>query len=335
METTLGKRIVHNRKKLGLTQDQLAEQLGITAQAVSKWENDQTCPDITMLPKLADIFGISTDALLGHGTEAVYAPTEVLEQKEAESGKKGIDWEFQYEGGKKTTLGFGLFVVAVGILTLLSNLCRWDASFWEILWPTAILTFGVFGLYPKFSFFRLGCGFLGGYFLLCNLGLFELQAAEGVLFPAMVILFGLSLLADISRKPKKDKIRFNKSGSNGNSPVSQLEIDEDSFMFDASFGESTQFIQLDRLCSGSISTSFGSYIVDLTGVKSLGQDCKVSADCSFGELTLLIPERFAVRPASSTAFAEIEITGTPDAEIAGNILLTASASFGSIQIRYV
>ena len=94
METTLGKRIVRNRKKLGLTQDQLAEQLGITAQAVSKWENDQTCPDITMLPKLADIFGISTDALLGHGTDTVYAPTEVLEQEEAESGKKGIDWEF-------------------------------------------------------------------------------------------------------------------------------------------------------------------------------------------------------------------------------------------------
>ena len=329
METTLGKRIVHNRKKLGLTQDQLAEQLGITAQAVSKWENDQTCPDITMLPKLADIFGISTDALLGHGTDTVYAPTEVLEQEEAESGKKGIDWEFQYEGGKKTTLGFGLFAVAVGILTLLSNLCHWDASFWEILWPTAILTFGVFGLYPKLSFFRLGCSLLG------NLGLFELQTMEGVLFPAMVILFGISLLADISRKPKKDKIRFKNLGSNGNPHTSQLEIDEDSFMFDASFGESTQFIQLDRLCNGRISTSFGSYTVNLTGVKSLGQDCKVSADCSFGELTLLIPERFAIRPASSTSFAEIEITGTPDAEIEGNILLTASASFGSIQIRYV
>ena len=65
MEQTLGKRIVHHRKKLGLTQDQLAEQLGVTAQAVSKWENDQSCPDITMLPKLAAIFGITTDALLG------------------------------------------------------------------------------------------------------------------------------------------------------------------------------------------------------------------------------------------------------------------------------
>ena len=65
MEVTLGKRIAANRKRLGLTQDQLAEKLGITAQAVSKWENDLSCPDISILPKLADIFGISVSKLLG------------------------------------------------------------------------------------------------------------------------------------------------------------------------------------------------------------------------------------------------------------------------------
>ena len=55
MEQTLGKRIIEHRKALGLTQDQLAEKLGVTAQAVSKWENDQSCPDITMLPKLRNL----------------------------------------------------------------------------------------------------------------------------------------------------------------------------------------------------------------------------------------------------------------------------------------
>ena len=40
MESTLGKRIMARRKKLGLTQDKLAETLGVTAQAVSKWENE-------------------------------------------------------------------------------------------------------------------------------------------------------------------------------------------------------------------------------------------------------------------------------------------------------
>ena len=70
MEETLGKRIVSHRKKLGMTQDQLAEKLGVTAQAVSKWENDLSCPDIAMLPKLAALFSTTTDALLGIVKEA-------------------------------------------------------------------------------------------------------------------------------------------------------------------------------------------------------------------------------------------------------------------------
>ena len=73
MDLSLGKRITKNRKRLGLTQDQLAEKLGITAQAVSKWENDLSCPDISILPKLADIFSISTDELLGRTKEWKYA----------------------------------------------------------------------------------------------------------------------------------------------------------------------------------------------------------------------------------------------------------------------
>ena len=64
MEQTLGKRIMENRKRLGWTQDRLAEQMGVSAQAVSKWENDQSCPDISLLPKLAELFGITVDELL-------------------------------------------------------------------------------------------------------------------------------------------------------------------------------------------------------------------------------------------------------------------------------
>ncbi|MCD7712065.1 MAG: helix-turn-helix domain-containing protein, partial [Firmicutes bacterium] len=61
---TLGSRIADARKKCKLTQEDLAAHLGVTAQAVSKWENDISCPDITLLPKLSSIFGISIDELL-------------------------------------------------------------------------------------------------------------------------------------------------------------------------------------------------------------------------------------------------------------------------------
>lgn len=65
MEFSLGKQIVYYRKQQGMTQEQLAQKLGITNQAVSKWEQDQSCPDIQLLPQLADLFGITLDALFG------------------------------------------------------------------------------------------------------------------------------------------------------------------------------------------------------------------------------------------------------------------------------
>ena len=61
---TIGKRIAYHRRQKELTQEELAQKLGLSAQAVSKWENDQTCPDIQLLPILCEILGISTDELL-------------------------------------------------------------------------------------------------------------------------------------------------------------------------------------------------------------------------------------------------------------------------------
>ncbi|MBQ1504408.1 MAG: helix-turn-helix transcriptional regulator, partial [Oscillospiraceae bacterium] len=61
----IGLRIRERRMALDLTQTALAQRLGITAQAVSKWETGMGCPDIYVLPKLASALEISTDALLG------------------------------------------------------------------------------------------------------------------------------------------------------------------------------------------------------------------------------------------------------------------------------
>ena len=61
---TIGKRISENRKAKNIKQDKLAEMLLVSPQAVSKWENDISCPDILALPALADLLGVSTDELL-------------------------------------------------------------------------------------------------------------------------------------------------------------------------------------------------------------------------------------------------------------------------------
>lgn len=59
----LGKKIKQLRFKAGLTQEQLADKIGIGAQSVSKWENSVAMPDITTLPLIAEVFGVSIDDL--------------------------------------------------------------------------------------------------------------------------------------------------------------------------------------------------------------------------------------------------------------------------------
>ena len=61
---TIGRRITQLRKEQGMTQEELAQKLDVSSQAVSKWENDVSCPDISILPQLADILHTTTDYLL-------------------------------------------------------------------------------------------------------------------------------------------------------------------------------------------------------------------------------------------------------------------------------
>ena len=67
----IGKIITDRRKSLGLTQQALAEKLNISFQAVSKWENGTSYPDITVLPKLAAALKVSIDSLLGYPSQAL------------------------------------------------------------------------------------------------------------------------------------------------------------------------------------------------------------------------------------------------------------------------
>lgn len=66
---TLGEKIQEQRKLKGLTQDELAEKLGVTAQAVSKWERGTSMPDVALLPEIANIFEITIDSLFGNEKE--------------------------------------------------------------------------------------------------------------------------------------------------------------------------------------------------------------------------------------------------------------------------
>ncbi len=82
MKKTLGMMIAELRKEKGMTQLELAEKMGVTDKAVSKWERDLSCPDINSLPDLAEILGVTVDELMQVKKEAEepkQSPKEIID----------------------------------------------------------------------------------------------------------------------------------------------------------------------------------------------------------------------------------------------------------------
>jgi len=79
MNIEIANRLAALRKEKGISQEELAEKLGVSRQAVSKWENGESSPDTDNLIALADIYGISLDELLGKSK-----PEEKVEKEEVE-----------------------------------------------------------------------------------------------------------------------------------------------------------------------------------------------------------------------------------------------------------
>lgn len=343
MEETLGKRIIANRKRIGLTQDKLAEQLGVTAQAVSKWENDQSCPDIAMLPKLSEIFGITVDELLGIAPaekKPVLEP-EVLDADAQVGGEYDNEksFEMHWDSGKKSGIGFALLVLLTGALLLVSNVLELGAGFWDILWPTALLVFGFMGVYPRFSVFRVGCGLFGGYFLLFNLGYVDKLPGKDVLLPALLVMLGLSLLADAFRSGRKPFLsvtrRGKRHGHSGRKKVSQYSQTEDSFTCSTSFGENEHMVKLPVLRNGTADVCFGELTVDLTGCERIEDGCRIAANCAFGELEIRVPANCVVEQRIESAFSNVDTDDRPAPDASTKIYLDGDVSFGQLEITYV
>ena len=88
----MGARILRRRKEKGLTQEALANKLGVSNQAVSKWEGDVCCPDLQLLPLLADTLELSLDELFGRESMA-----KTAQKAEADSQILSIAAELPWE----------------------------------------------------------------------------------------------------------------------------------------------------------------------------------------------------------------------------------------------
>lgn len=105
----LGRKIAYYRKNKNITQDALAKQLGISNQAVSKWETDQSYPDVELLPKMADIFEITMDELFDREESTDETISDLMNQEPVvanetvQEGTSGQDAETRSAASKQNT----------------------------------------------------------------------------------------------------------------------------------------------------------------------------------------------------------------------------------------
>lgn len=109
---TLGQKISDLRKRSNMTQEDLAQKLGISSQAVSKWENDLSIPDVPLIIEMSDMFGVSLDELL--------KDREPTTQLVAEGMKKPVDKMIlriivNTVDGDKVKLNLPMALVKVGL----------------------------------------------------------------------------------------------------------------------------------------------------------------------------------------------------------------------------
>ena len=86
-------KLIRLRKREGWSQEALAESLGVSRQAVSRWERDETMPDSDKIVALADLFGVTTDYLLRRtaaGRPSGHSPTKVPAAPAQNGGTAGI-----------------------------------------------------------------------------------------------------------------------------------------------------------------------------------------------------------------------------------------------------
>ncbi len=114
----IGSNIAALRKEKGITQEELANALGVSAQAVSKWENNSSCPDVSLLTDIADYFGVTVDALLRSGAEEITradSPSTDNNAAAVRGGKRNVRIKVTQPNGKETNVKVPFGVVKMGL----------------------------------------------------------------------------------------------------------------------------------------------------------------------------------------------------------------------------
>ena len=329
---TMGKRISDLRKGKGMTQEQLAQLLGVTPQAVSKWENDLSCPDISILPQLAEALGVTTDELLGR------TPLRISEGSDKCNGKGHAHVSVRLRLNQAEKIIFALLLMGIGVIFLLNAFHVIElgegVTFGSVLWPFLVACMGVMACRSELNPISIGLFLFGVYMLLFNLGIIPAQykLTWAMAWPVALILIGVTILLHFFLpKRKKEGGIFEVEKSD---PVFDC-TDESGFIrIDSAFTSQTKCVETGAPFTGAkIDSSFGSLVLDLSQAE-IQNGALIDADVSFGSLTVRLPAFVGANAACKTAFGGYDCPpGNPDAEI--KVSLNGDVSFGKIEVEYV
>lgn len=144
---TLGERLLQYRKGVNMSQDQLAEKIGVTRQTVSKWETDQSMPDFNKIEPLCNIFGITTDELI-KGEESKTQETKINEEKS--------NYDEKRNKRKAIVLSISIFLYCIATFSLpyMTEVLRYEDAHAVMIWATlctiaTVIIIYFFCAYPK------------------------------------------------------------------------------------------------------------------------------------------------------------------------------------------
>lgn len=330
-QQSMGKRIMQLRKEKGYTQEQLAEMMGVSAQAVSKWENDVSCPDISILPMLAEKLGVTTDELLG--VKPIEPKVVIVDGQNKKEGDSSFS--VSWDGGKnvkKDGIWFAILVTVLGLAFLVQRLGFVSFGVWGIVWPAVIIGLGVSWMVKRFSIFAVAVAGLGLYFLLFNLGAISLILSWSIIWPSLLVLLGLTILYE-TLVPHKNK--FCGVNFSGNKDKRSQYREENGFVnYECSFSEENRKVAAEDFLGGDIEISFGKSELDLTAIKRVNQNAKLDVDVSFATFDLIVPKTVRVFLKSDKSFGSIQMNGEPNPDATMAINVDGDVSFGTMNIFY-
>lgn len=331
-QQSMGKRIMQLRKEKGYTQEQLAELCGVSAQAVSKWENDVSCPDISILPQLSEVLGVTTDELLGvKPIEPKVVIVDSQKSKKEGDGNFSVSWDGA-KNVKKDGIWFAVLVIVLGAAFLIQRVGGLSFGIWGIVWPAVMIGFGISWMIKRFSIFSLAVAVLGLYFLLFNLGTITFVLTWSVIWPSLLVLLGLTILYEalVPHKNKWCGINFN-GEKNKRSEYGE----ENGFVrYDSAFSEENRRFAAEYFAGGDIDLSFGKSELDLSSVRRVAPNAKLEVDVSFGTFELIVPKTMRLYVKSDKSFGSIQMNGEPNADATEMLVVDGDVSFGTLNIHY-